>query len=99
MLRLKITNLRFCSNLQGTKYSITSADVTAPFMKCDEGQWSNDVTENTHCDVTMGSRCLGNHISQQWIGDVAAAQGGTSVQLYCKALTKTKPGRVVTHSR
>ncbi len=25
-----------------------------PFMKCDEGQWSNDVTVNTHCDVTMG---------------------------------------------
>ncbi len=29
-------------------------------------------------------RCVG--ISQQWVGDVAAAQGGTSVQLYCKAL-------------
>ncbi len=29
---------------------------------------------------------LGNHISQQWVGDVAAAQGGISVQLYCKAL-------------
>ncbi len=31
-----------------------SADVIAPFMKCDERQWSNDVTLNTHCDVTMG---------------------------------------------
>ncbi len=28
--------------------------------------------------------CLGNHNSQQWVGDVAAAQGGTSVQLYYK---------------
>ncbi len=28
--------------------------VTAPFLKCDEGQWSNDVTVNTHCDITMG---------------------------------------------
>ncbi len=56
-------------------------------MKCDERQWSNGVTVNTNCDVTMGRwRCLGNHISQQWTGDVAAAQGGTSVQLYCKAL-------------
>ncbi len=25
-------------------------------------------------------------ISQQWVGDVAAAQGGTSVQLYYKEL-------------
>ncbi len=25
-----------------------------PFMKCDERQWSNDVTVNTHSDVTMG---------------------------------------------
>ncbi len=58
-----------------------------PLMKYDEGQWSNDVTVNTHCDVTMGWwRCLGNHISQQWVGDVAAAQGGTSMQLYYKAL-------------
>ncbi len=63
-----------------------SADVTAPFMKCD-GEWSNDITVNTHCDVTMGRWCcLGNHILQQWVGDVAAAQGGTSVQLYYKAL-------------
>ncbi len=27
----------------------------ALFMKCDEGQLSNDITVNTHCDVTMGS--------------------------------------------
>ncbi len=80
MSLLKITNLWFCSNLQLTKCCFASADVTAPFMKCDEGQWSNDVTVNTHCDVTMGRWCcLGNHISQQWIGDVAAAQGGISV--------------------
>ncbi len=47
-------------------------------MKCDEGQWSNDVTVNTHCDVTMDRWCcLGKHISQQC--DVADAQGGTSV--------------------
>ncbi len=43
-----------CSNLQRTKYCFASAGVTAPFMKCDEGQWCNDVTVNTHCDVTMG---------------------------------------------
>ncbi len=50
-------------------------------------QWCNDVTVNTHCDVTMGRWCcLGNHISQQWVGDVAAAQRGASVQLYYKAL-------------
>ncbi len=54
MSMLKITNLRFCSNLQHTKWCFASADVTAPFMKCDEGQWFNDVTVNTHCDVTMG---------------------------------------------
>ncbi len=54
MSMLKITYLRFCSNLQHTQCSFASADVTAPFMKCDEGQWSNDVTVNTHCDVTMG---------------------------------------------
>ncbi len=34
----------------------------------------------------LGDHCLGNHISQQWVGDIAAAQGGTSVQLYHKAL-------------
>ncbi len=51
---LKITNLLFCSNLQCTKCSFANADVTAPFKKCDEGQWSNDVTVNSHCDVTMG---------------------------------------------
>ncbi len=84
---MKITNLRFCSNLQRTKCCFASADVTAPFMKCDEGQWSNDVTVNTHCDGTMGrGRGLGNHISQQWVGHDVAAQGGASVQLYCKAL-------------
>ncbi len=49
MLLLKITNMWFCSNLQRTKCCFASADVTTPFMKCDEGQWSNDVTENTHC--------------------------------------------------
>ncbi len=77
----------FCSNLQCTNCCFASADVTAPFIKCDEIQWSNYITVNTHCDVTMGRwRCLGNHISQQWVDDVAAAQGGTSVQLYCKAL-------------
>ncbi len=37
--------------LQCTKCCFAIADVTAPFMKCDEGQWSNDVTVNTHCDV------------------------------------------------
>ncbi len=52
MSLLKITNLGLCSNLQHTK-CFASADVTAPFMKCDEGQWSNDITP-THCDVTMG---------------------------------------------
>ncbi len=31
-----------------------SANVTAPFMKCDDGKWSNDITVNTHCDVTTG---------------------------------------------
>ncbi len=31
--------------------------------------------------------CLDNHISLQWVGDVAATQGGASVQLYSKALT------------
>ncbi len=86
LCHLKITHLWFCSNLQCTKCCFASADVTAPFMKCDEGQLSNDVTVNTHCDVTMGKwRFLGNHISQQWVGDVAAAQGGASVQLYYKA--------------
>ncbi len=56
-------------------------------MKYDEGQWFNDIIVNIHCDVTMGRWCcLGNHISQQWEGDVAAAQSGTSVQLYYKAL-------------
>ncbi len=60
-----------------------------PFMKCDEGQWSNDVTVNTHCNITMGRwHCLGNHISQQWVGDDVAAQGGASVQLYCQALNQ-----------
>ncbi len=60
-------------------------------MKYDKRQWSNDVTVNTHCDVTMGRwRCLGNHISQQWVGDVAAPQGGVSVQLYCKALRQLR---------
>ncbi len=54
MSLLKMTFLRFRSNLQSTKCCFASADVTAPFMKCDEGQWSNDVTVNTHCDVTMG---------------------------------------------
>ncbi len=54
MSLLKITYLWFCSNLQCTKCCFASADVTAPFIKCDEGQWSNDVTVNTHCDVTMG---------------------------------------------
>ncbi len=59
--------------MQRTKCCFASADVTAPFMKYDEGQWSNDVTVNTHCDVTMGRwHCLGNHISQQWVGHVAA---------------------------
>ncbi len=87
MSLLKITYLWFCSNLQRTKCCFASTDVTAPFMKCDRGQWCNEVTVNTHCDVTMGRwRCLGNHISQQWTGHVAAAQGGASVQLYCKAL-------------
>ncbi len=66
-----VTNLWFCSNLQCTNCCFASADVTAPFMKCDERQWSNDVTVNIHCDVTMGRwRCLANHISQQWVGDV-----------------------------
>ncbi len=88
MSLLKITNLRFCSNFQCTECCFASADVTVPFMKCDEGQWSNNFTVNTDCDVTMSWWCcLGNHISQQWVGDVAAAQGGTSVQLYYKALT------------
>ncbi len=54
MSLLKIINLRFCSTLQCTQCCFASTDVTAPFMKCDEGQWSNDVTANTHCDVTMG---------------------------------------------
>ncbi len=73
--------------MQHTKCCFASADVTVQFMKCDEGQWSNDVTVNTHCDVTMGwGHCLGNHISQQMVGDVAAAQDGTSVQLYYQAL-------------
>ncbi len=31
---------------------------------------------------------FGNHISQQWVGDVVVAQGGASVQLYSKALRK-----------
>ncbi len=44
----------FCSNLQCTKCCFASADVTAPFMKCDAGQLVNAVTVNTHCDVTMG---------------------------------------------
>ncbi len=50
---LKITYLWFCSNLQCTKCCFASADVTATFMKCDEGQWSNDITVNNHRDVTM----------------------------------------------
>ncbi len=54
MSLLKITNLRFCSNSQRTKCCFASADVTAPFMKYDEGQLSNDVTVNNHCDFTMG---------------------------------------------
>ncbi len=37
-----------------TKFCFASADVTAPFMKCNERQCSNDITVNTHCDVTMG---------------------------------------------
>ncbi len=90
MSLLQITNLWFCSNLQFTKCCFASANVTVPFKKCDEGQWYNDVTVNTHCDVTMGWRCCkGNHISQQWVGDVCAAQGGISVQLYYKALILT----------
>ncbi len=90
MSLLKITNLQFCWTLQHTNYCFASADVTAPFMKCDEGQWSNDIIVNTDCDVTRcGWHCLDNHISQQWVGDVAAAQGGASVQLlYYKALTE-----------
>ncbi len=51
---LKITNLQFCSNLQCASCCFASADVTATFMKCDEGQWSNDVRVDTHCNVTMG---------------------------------------------
>ncbi len=91
MSLLKITNLWFCSNLRSTKCCFASADVTVPFMKCDEGKWSNDIAVNTHCDVTVGRWCcLVNHISQQWVGDVAAAQGGTSVQLYYKALRVVK---------
>ncbi len=54
MSLLKITNLLFCSNLQRTKCCFASADGIVPFMKCDEGQWSNDITVNTHCDVTVG---------------------------------------------
>ncbi len=54
MSLLKITYLWFCSNLQRTKCCFASADVTVTYMKCDEGLWSNDVTVNTHCDVTMG---------------------------------------------
>ncbi len=51
---LKINYLWFCSNLQRTKCCFASSDVTVPFMKYDEGQWSKDITVNTHCDVTMG---------------------------------------------
>ncbi len=57
MSLLKITNLRFCSNLQCTKCCFASADVTAPSIKCDEGQWSNDVTV---MPIVMS----------QWVGDV-----------------------------
>ncbi len=53
----------FFSNLQCTKCCFANADVTAPFLKCVAGQWSNDITANIHCDVTMGRwHCLGNHI-------------------------------------
>ncbi len=70
------------------KCCFASADVTVPFLKCVGGQWSKDITVNIHCDVTMCRwHCLGNHISQQWVCDVVATQGGTSVQLYHKALS------------
>ncbi len=48
----------------------------------------NDITVNTHCDVTMGRwHCLGNHMMQTMGSDVAPVQGGASVQLYHKALS------------
>ncbi len=62
------------------KCCLASGYVTVPFLKYVTGQWSNDIIVNIHCDVTVSRWCcLGNHISQQSVGDVAATQGGTSV--------------------
>ncbi len=57
-------------------------------MKCVASQGCYDVTVNPHFDATMGRYCcLCNHMTIQWVGDIATVQGGTGVQLYHKALT------------
>ncbi len=85
--------------MQRTKCCFTSANVTVPFLKCVAGQWSNEVTVNIHSDVTMGRWCcLGNHIQQQWVGNVPATHGGTSVQLYHKALRMWANNHFILHS-
>ncbi len=47
-------------------------DMTGPFIKCIMWQWGNNITVNTHCDITMGRlHCLGNPMISPWGVDIA----------------------------